>query len=204
MRIMQDLDQALTDIRTIRSQLARGAEFRGYGPLTVAMTGLLAILAAIIQTRWIALPAAQPLVWIGLWAATAVISVIFIGVEVVLRARRVHHGLADDMIQAAALQLLPTAGAGVMLTSILWRYAPQCLWLLPGLWQIILSLGVFAACRNLPALLNIAAFWYLGAGLACIALAGGAHAFSPLAMGVPFGCGEILAAVLLMISARDV
>jgi hypothetical protein len=201
---MHDLDQALTDIRTIRNQLARGAQFRGYGPVTVTLTGLLAILAAIIQTRFIAQPAQQPLLWIALWSATAGTSVVLIGIEVVLRARRAHGGLADDMIQEAFLQLLPTAGAGIMLTAVLWQYAPQTLWLLPGLWQIILSLGVFAACRNLPPALNIAGFWYFCSGLACIVFAGGAHAFSPLAMGAPFGCGEILAAALLMVSCRDV
>jgi len=201
---MHDLDQALTDIQTIRSQLARGSQFRGYGPVTVALTGLLAILATLIQTSWLAQPAQQPVHWIALWSATAAISVVVIGVEVVLRARRVHDGLADDMIQEAFLQLLPTAAAGIMLTAVLWRYAPQSLWLLPGLWQIILSLGVFAACRNLPPLLNIAAFWYFCSGLACIVFAGGPHAFSPLAMGIPFGAGEILAAALLMVSCRDV
>ena len=39
---MRDLDKALADITAIRSQMARGAEFRGYGPMTVAATGALA------------------------------------------------------------------------------------------------------------------------------------------------------------------
>ena len=46
---MQDLDKALADITAIRSQMARGAEFRGYGPMTVAATGGLALVAAVIQ-----------------------------------------------------------------------------------------------------------------------------------------------------------
>jgi hypothetical protein len=199
---MHDLDQALTDIRTIRGQLALGTEFRGYGPVTVAATGLFAICAAIIQPHFVPEPPQAPLAWIGLWAATACISILLIGTEVIFRARRVHQGLADDMIQSAALQLLPSAGAGMMLTAVLWRFAPQSLWLLPGLWQILLSLGVFAACRNLPALLNIAAFWYLGTGLACIVFASGAHAFSPWAMGLPFGIGEMLAALALVIAGH--
>ena len=35
------------------------------------------------------------------------------------------------------------------------------------------------------------------AGLVVLALANGDHAFSPLALGVPFGVGQILAAVVL-------
>ena len=33
---MLDLDRALTDIRAMRSQIARGTEFRGYGPAAFA------------------------------------------------------------------------------------------------------------------------------------------------------------------------
>src|SRR5260370_29898505 len=36
---MRDLDKALADIFTIRSQIAAGTAFRGYGPATVAATG---------------------------------------------------------------------------------------------------------------------------------------------------------------------
>jgi hypothetical protein len=46
---MRDLDKALADITAIRSQMARGTEFRGYGPMTVAATGVLAIFAAVLQ-----------------------------------------------------------------------------------------------------------------------------------------------------------
>ena len=40
---MKDLERALADITAIRSQMARGTQFRGYGPVTVAATGVLAL-----------------------------------------------------------------------------------------------------------------------------------------------------------------
>ena len=39
---MSELQKALSEISAIRGHLARGAEFRGYGPSTLAATGLLA------------------------------------------------------------------------------------------------------------------------------------------------------------------
>jgi len=36
---MRDLDKALADIGEIRSQIAAGTAFRGYGPATMAATG---------------------------------------------------------------------------------------------------------------------------------------------------------------------
>ena len=50
---MLDLHKALADIESIRSQVARGTQFRGYGPATVALTGVLAIVAAGIQSVWL-------------------------------------------------------------------------------------------------------------------------------------------------------
>src|SRR5262245_20722034 len=54
---MRDLDKVLDDIIAIRSQIARSAEFRGYGPATVATTGVLAMLGAVVQAVWIPYPA---------------------------------------------------------------------------------------------------------------------------------------------------
>lgn len=199
---MHDLDQALIDIKTLRGQAARGIEFRGYGPATVALTGLLAVAAGILQARGIPTPAEHVGAWLELWVATAGLSAALIGAEVLLRARRVHGGLADDMVRAALRQLLPSAGAGVLLAAVLWRFAPGSLWMLPGMWQILLSLGIFAAGRDLAPAMVLPAVWYLLTGTACLALAQGANALSPWAMGAPFALGEALAAGVLLVSNR--
>ena len=74
--------------------------------------------------------------------------------------------------------------------------------MLPGLWQIVFSLGFFASCRSLPRPMFAAAVWYLAAGLAVLAFANGTHAFSPCAMAVPFGVGQLFMAVVLYLHAR--
>jgi hypothetical protein len=134
---------------------------------------------------------------VALWATTAIASTIIVGIEVVTRSRRVHSGLADEMILAAAEQLLPAMVTGALLTFVLMRFAPESLWMLPGLWQIVLSLGAFASCRSLPPPLFAVGVWYLATGLACLAFASGEHAFSPWAMGLPFGIGQFLTAALI-------
>jgi hypothetical protein len=101
------------------------------------------------------------------------------------------------MLRAAAGDFLPSAVGGMLLTAVLVRFAPSSLWMLPGLWQILFSLGVFASCRSLPRPMIATAVWYLVAGLACLALARGTQALSPWAMGLPFGLGQFLAAYLL-------
>jgi len=200
---MQDLDKALADITEIRSQLARGMEFRGYGPHTVAATGVLALAAAAVQALWLPEPATNVMAYIGLWIATATISVMLIGIETVARSRRIHRGLADEMIHAANEQFVPAGVAGALLTFVLFQFAPQSLWMLPGLWQIVFSLGFFASCRSLPRPMFAVGVWYLAAGLASIAFAGGMQALSPWAMALPFGVGQFLMAAILQTSVGE-
>ncbi|MFI4934541.1 MAG: hypothetical protein ACHP7N_07980 [Caulobacterales bacterium] len=199
---MHDLDRALAQIDAIRVQVARGVEFRGYGPAAFAATGVLALLAAVLQARWMGAPAANVGAYLALWIAIAAVSAGVIGFEMVGRSRRMHSGLADEMIRAAVEQFLPAALAGGLITLVLVRYAPQSLPMLPGLWQIVFSLGVFASCRFLPRAMLIVGVWYLGAGLFCLAFASGARAYAPWTMGGPFGLGQLLVAAVLRLSDR--
>jgi len=194
---MRDLGKALIDIAAMRSQMARSIEFRGYGPTTLAATALLGAAAAVAQSRYIPRPSADIFDYLGLWIGTAALSVTLIGFEVVTRSRRLHSGLADEMIRLAVEQFLPAAASGILLTWVLVRYEPQILWILPGLWQIFLSLGMFACSRSVPRPMMAVGVWYMGSGLICVALANGAAAFSPWAMGVPFGLGQLFAAALV-------
>ena len=71
------------------------------------------------------------------------------------------------------------------------------LWMLPGLWELIFSLGVFASCRFLPRQMFAVGVWYLACGLTCLMAASGSKALSPWEMGIPFGVGQLLVAVVL-------
>lgn len=195
---MKDLQQALSEIRSIRTQMAHGTEFRGYGPTSIAASGILALLVAAVQTQWVARSGkADRAAWIGVWAGTAVVSVLLTGLETFVRARRVHVGLAREMVQSAVTQLLPAGMVGFLLTVVILRAAPEECWMLPGLWQLIFSLGVFASCRFLPRQMFAVGVWYLAAGLFCLAAGSATRALSPWTMGIPFGIGQFLVAIVL-------
>jgi hypothetical protein len=193
---MNDLYKALGDISSIRRQMARTTEFRGYGPATLATTGFLAIVAAGVQALWVADPANHISEYLAIWIATAVVSGAMVGAQMYTRARRMHSGLSDEMIHMAVEQFMPSVVAGVLITVVLVRGVPATNWMLPGLWQVIFSLGVFSSCRFLPRPMLLAGAWYLLTGIACISL-GDARALSPLAMGIPYGVGQLLVAAVL-------
>ena len=199
---MNDLYKALGDISSIRRQVAHSTEFRGYGPATLAATSGFAILAAGAQALLFPDPANHIAAYLAIWISTAVLSAAVIGVQMVTRTHRMHSGMADEMIRMAVEQFLPSAGAGVLMTIVLVRAVPSALWMLPGLWQVIFSLGVFSSCRFLPRPMLAAGVWYLLSGLTCITLADG-RALSPLAMGIPYGVGQLLVAGILYYTAKD-
>jgi hypothetical protein len=199
---MNDLNRALGEISSIRRQVARSTEFRGYGPATLATTGVLAVMAAGAQALWLPDPANHISAYLGIWIGTAVLSASVIGVQTLNRARRMHSGMADEMIRMAVEQFLPCVGAGALVTLVLVRYVPAAVWMLPGIWQVVFSLGVFASCRFLPRPVAAVGVWYLLTGLFCIALGDG-RALSPWGMGIPYGGGQLLVAGILFFSAKE-
>ena len=195
---MKELRQALSEIQCIRSQVARGTEFRGYGPASIAASGILALLVAASQRPWTAKHSkADLVVWLGVWAATAAVSVLLTGIETFVRAQRVHVGFAREMVLSAVEQFLPAIMVGFLLAVVMVRVSVQDCWMLPGLWQLIFSLGVFASCRFLPRQMFAVGVWYLAAGLFCLVTGSATRALSPWAMGIPFGVGQLLVAAVL-------
>jgi len=199
---MANLSRALAEISAIRGQLARGVAFRGYGPATLAATGALAVLAALAQARWCSQPERDLDLYLKLWVSTAAVSLLIICVETILRARRIHVGMAREMLNRAIEQFLPPIAAGALLTVVLARYAPQSQWMLPGLWQLIFSLGVFSSCQFLPRPMFAVGVWYLATGLVVLAV-GVAQPLAPWLMGVPFGVGQLLVAAVLKYGYRS-
>lgn len=198
--IMPDLDKALDDIVVIRNHIAAGMAFRGYGPTAIAATGALALITATTQTFWLGEANSKPLVFLAGWIATAVIAVAIIGLEMLGRSRRHHSGLANALIYNAIQQFLPAGVAGALLTIVLVRFAPEALWMLPGLWQILVSLGVFASLRSMPRTVVWAGAWYFVAGFGTFMMASQHHQLSPWLMGLPFAVGQFLMAAMLHIA----
>jgi hypothetical protein len=193
---MRDLRQALAEINAIRTQVARDTQFRGYGPASIAASGVLALLVAAVQAHSIKYGQDFSAHFVA-WVATAAISVALAAVETIGRARRVHCGFAMEMIHAAVEQFLPALIVGVLLTAVLMRAAPREVWMLPGLWELVFSLGVFASCRFLPRQTFGVGVWYLVAGLTCLVVQSGSRTFLPWTMGIPFGVGQLLVAAVL-------
>jgi len=188
---------AAVQIAEIQSRLSHAQTFRGYRSITVAATGLLALLAAGVQPALVPEPARTPLSWLGLWLSVAVVGVVAVGVELAVRCRRSGSPWFVRLTVSAVSRFLPCVVAGAAVTAVLALSAPETLWLLPGLWAVLFSLGVFASCTVMPREIVWVGAFYLAAGIASLLFARGAAAFAPEAMAIPFGVGQLLTAAIL-------
>lgn len=192
-----ELHDALTQVSEIRRQMARAETFRGYRAMPAAFSSCVALATAGIQSVLLPEPLRDPMGYIALWVGAAVLSVVVLAAEMIVRCRRSQSHLSQRQMFATAEQFLPAVIAGAALTLVLGCRRTDVLWMLPGLWGVLFSLGVFAAGQLLPRPLFGVGFYYLACGLGILAMARDAAALAPWTMAVTFGGGQLLATVVL-------
>ncbi|MBB3951924.1 hypothetical protein GGQ76_003237 [Aureimonas jatrophae] len=192
--MVRELDDALADIEAIRRRVAAGTVFRGLGPLALAATALIALGLGTLQT--VAPPQTSLAFFLG-WIVAAVICVGVIAAETMVRAGRAHGGLADAMLHQAIQTFLPAGAAGAAFAAVVGRFAPDDVWMIPGVWQVFVGLGLFAATPSLPRGAVLAAAWYFTAGFAVMMLSAARPELSPWAMALPFAVGQAMLAVVV-------
>jgi hypothetical protein len=200
-RRVRDIDKALADISAIRGQIASHTAFRGYGPVAITITGLLALGMATAQALFPI--AGTPLLYGFEWLATAIVCGAVVRIEMQGRSQRLHSGLADTMIHQAIEQFLPATAASLFMPLLLLQFAPESTWMMPGLWQLFVSLGIYASLHNLPRAMFYAGAFYLISGFVSLLYASQTHALSPWLMGVPFFVGQSMMAMILYFAAGE-
>jgi hypothetical protein len=134
----------------------------------------------------------------GLWCGLAVISAMVFSIELAIRCRRLGSALQNERTYEAVERFIPSLEAGAIDTVVYFRVMPDQSWMLPGLWAIFFSLGIFASRTLLPRGISGVAGYYLIAGALDLVLTREPlHAFSPWTMGLTFGVGQLLAAAVL-------
>jgi hypothetical protein len=200
--LMRELNRALGDIVEIRAQIAAGTAFRGYGPTTVAVTGIMGFATATLQSLWPNIFAYNVQAFVISWIVTGGICAVAVCIEMRGRSRRLHSYLANTMIKQALEQFLPAAAASLFVPLFFLRFSPQSIWMMPGLWQLFVSLGIFASIRTLPRRIGLGGIWYFLSGFVSLLLANTSHVLSPWLMGIPFFAGQLLMATILFFSVE--
>jgi hypothetical protein len=191
-----ELREALTEIASIRRQIAAAEKFRGYRALPVASGGALALIAAVAQTAILPEPSSDLGGYVGWWIVVAALAGA-IPVGDVLQRQAGRNSLRATLIRLACEQFAPCVAAGALLTWVIVVSAPSVGWMLPGLWSVLFSLGLFASCRLLPASTFAVAVWYLLGGCVVLAIGPERGGLRPWTMATLFGIGQLAAAAAL-------
>jgi hypothetical protein len=192
-----ELHEALAHIEEIRSRVAASESFHGFRALPIALTGALAVLAALAQPMIVPDPQTMLRDYLALWVGVAFLALATAAFGVVAKLQESGEVLAHALTRLVIGQFAPSLVAGGLMTLILARHSPDACWMLPGLWQVLFSLGVFASCRLLPRAIVAVAVFYLAAGLYHLSFGPGSRSLEPWCMGAVFGCGQTAFAAVL-------
>ncbi len=192
---MQDLEKALSHLADIHSQLSRTEHYRGLHSFPIALTGISGVLAAALQP-W--LLEGDPVWFVFYWSTVAILNTSFVGLGLGFEYLRSHTAFERRKTHAVLLQFMPALLAGLLLTVVALQWQEtvllQCL---PGLWALLFSLGVFACRPFFPQHLFWLGLFYLLAAAVLLSMAPSGYSLHPWGMGLTFGVGQLLAALLI-------
>jgi len=193
-----ELAHALDQISEIHGQLAKSETFRGYRPLPIALSGVVALAAALAQPYVAA--AATEAGYVLYWVAMAAACGALCGGEILYNYVAREDRFARRTTRRVVGQFAPCLAAGVAVTVGLWQLGAPGVGLLPALWTLLYGLGLFSSRPYLPRAIGYVALFYLGAG--ALLLVTGRLGLSPWDMGATFGLGQVAAAVVLHVNLK--
>lgn len=190
---MSDVFRALEQIEAIHEHLAKGEVYRGWRSIPVAASGVVGLVAAGLQGG----PPHHPWAFVTYWLGVAVVAVGVGCSEIAWHYVRHADETERRRTRLVLGQLLPSLIAGAIATLAVMRLEPPQVAILPGLWAMLLGVGIFAARPYLPPACIWTALYYWTVGLLLLWGAGGADGVAPWAVGLTFGVGQLLAAFTL-------
>jgi hypothetical protein len=193
-----DINKAVDQISEIHRHLAKSEIFYGYKPKTLLIVGFTAFLIAAVQSWWI-VPASD-LIFLTQWLVTSTIITIIIGGNIIYTYLRSGSNFKIHQMSKVFLQFIPSLLAVVSITCVMFLLGSSAIVFLPGLWAIIFGLGIFSMRPYLPRMVGFVALFYLLAGTVLLYIVRFDLSFSPWGMGLTFGTGHLLAALILHIN----
>jgi len=192
-KISMEIQRALDQIAEINRHLAKTEICRAFRSVPVGMTGIVAIAGCLLMPAMLAQP--TPAGFVGFWVTLAILNVALISVQVtaeylaaVSRER--------NLIRRVIGQFFPSVAAGAVITLVFAWAARDLVSYLPGLWMLIISLGLFSARPYLPRTLGWVALFYGAAGTILLMKTPDNLMSANLFMGAVFGSGQLLTSLV--------
>lgn len=190
-----EVSRALDQIAEIHDHLARTEIYRGSRSVPIAFSGLAAVIGWALQP-WV-LPAPAPLGFVVYWVVIAAVCVSLVMAEVAYHYVVRSGPAARRTTRKVIGQFCPCLAAGALVTTLIAGTGHASIPLLPGLWALLLGLGLFSSRPYLPRAIGWVGLFYLAAGGVLLWRAGESTEPASWGMGAVFGIGQLLAALVL-------
>ncbi len=197
-----EVERALADLAEVRDRLASVQEFRGYSGSAAALSGVVAIVAGIVQ--WMVAPFPQTpadtqrylIIWFACLAAALAINY---GALLVWYVRNA--GLHERrQTRSVGIAILPAVGLGAVLSLAM--IAHGMVSLLPGIWYASYGIGLFSSRAMLPRGVTYVASAFGLAGAALILIPDPSWSLSFWVMPAGFGIGQTIIGYLLSLDRK--
>jgi hypothetical protein len=131
------------------------------------------------------------------WMMVAGIIILVITAEILINYFTKDSEFQKKQMIIVFLQFIPSLTAGLLIAVIFLKYEVSSLRLLPGIWSILFSLGIFSMRPYLTRLVGYVGLFYLLSGCALLYMAPLNMSLTPWSMGIVFGTGHLFAAYAL-------
>ena len=194
---MHEIDRALAEISNIRAQLATSTQFRGFTPEMLVYVAVIFAAVTVAQTLWPEQLARNDISLVATWGGLHLVTTAAAAAEAMIRAKRLHGGMALSMWRSA-MQVLGSIGAAATIITVnIALYAPEAIWLAPGIWLILIGLVGVAFQRVMPHRVWRVALFYILLGTIMLSIAGEQGHLTPSLIGIPLVLGNFATALIL-------
>lgn len=190
-----ELQNAINQLSEIHAQISKTEFYRGFRAMPIALTGMSAFLAALIQPYWIAIH--DYLAFVVFWVVVAGINIFFTLLFLAYSYFYRETDFERYKTRHVLMQFGPALVAGILVTAVIYRLEGEILHYLPGLWSLIFSLGIFACQPYFPKNTFWLGTYYLSAAVVLFMLVPTQQSMHPWGMGLVFGIGQLLVAAVL-------
>ncbi|MDM8569311.1 hypothetical protein QUF50_07370 [Thiotrichales bacterium HSG1] len=186
--------KAENQLAEIYAQISKTELYQGFKARPAAITGLSGLVAALVQPYWV--EPQQIGAFVDFWVFIAIVNVMFIGSILGYRYLYLENDWERAKTRNMLMQFGPCLFAGALVTSAS-DFNYNLVAYLPGLWSLILALGILAARPYLSNHLFWNGMYYLAAAMVLFWLAPNGLSLQPWGMGLTFGIGQLLGAAII-------
>lgn len=188
-----DVSQALEQLNEIHHHIGRSEIYRGYRSKTLALMGCVGLAgSAFLSFLWKDAVAVEK---VGFWVAVAALNLAIASWEILGDYGELKTEHQKRITKQTVGQFLPTLCSGCLLTMVFVAKGAN-LQLLPGIWAVMFSLGIFASRPYLPRGVGWVGAYFLATGALLLGVCENALS-QAWYMGGIFGGGQILLAYVM-------